>query len=237
MNTLTGQYENVHHSGVGLDYFTARIDRLTLLANRRYTLITQEKSRVSHAARSLLSGQQLDMNAPEARREGSYSAVGDTLTLYFDDGTQEQGQITANGIQFGKDFFEKVSDSTMLPPTNRMKSNMEDIAKGLKIAGAIGGAAIKAVKTIQDTVQAAQGQGQPSTTPTSQASSQGASQQAQGYQPSAQPARQAQPVQPAQQPTPAATPAQDDLTLFCDQCGAPARPGKKFCNQCGARLP
>jgi predicted amidophosphoribosyltransferase len=25
--------------------------------------------------------------------------------------------------------------------------------------------------------------------------------------------------------------------LFCDQCGARARPGKRFCNNCGAQLP
>jgi uncharacterized OB-fold protein len=24
--------------------------------------------------------------------------------------------------------------------------------------------------------------------------------------------------------------------LFCDQCGARSRPGKKFCNNCGAQL-
>jgi uncharacterized OB-fold protein len=24
--------------------------------------------------------------------------------------------------------------------------------------------------------------------------------------------------------------------LFCDQCGARSRPGKKFCGNCGARL-
>src|SRR5579864_4245014 len=151
MKSLTGQYECVHGSGVGLDYFTSRVDRLTLQANGRCSLVAQEHSRISHAARSLLSGQQVDANAPEIRREGRYSSAANTITFYFDDGSQQQGQIAANGLQIGSDFYEKVSDSTLLPPTHRMKSNMEDIAKGMKIAGAIGGATIKAVKAIQDT--------------------------------------------------------------------------------------
>ena len=75
-----------------------------------------------------------------------------SISFNFDDGTQEKGQLTPEGIQIGNNFFEKVSDSTLLPPTHRLKSNMEDIAKGLKIAGAIGGAAVKAAKTIQDTI-------------------------------------------------------------------------------------
>src|SRR5947209_438600 len=60
------------------------------------------------------------------------------------------------GLQIGQDFFNKVSDSTVLPPTHRLKKDMDDIAKGLKIAGAIGGIAIKAAKGIHDTIQAAQ---------------------------------------------------------------------------------
>ena len=229
MKSLTGQYECLHRSGVGLDYFTSRIDRLTLQSNRRFVYLAQEKSRISHAARSLLSGQQVDTNAPEIRREGSYTSQGDTISLLFDDGAQEQGQITANGIQVGSDFFEKVSDSTFLPPTQRMKSNMEDIAKGLKIAGAIGGATIKAVKTLQDTLQS--GQSSPSTPPSS-TSPQPANQQAQGYQ-----APQPRPAPPPAQSYDATPPEQNDETLFCDQCGQPVRPGKRFCNHCGARLP
>jgi len=31
--------------------------------------------------------------------------------------------------------------------------------------------------------------------------------------------------------------ALDDETRYCDQCGAPVRPGKRFCIRCGARLP
>jgi hypothetical protein len=229
MKSLTGQYECVHSSGVGFDYFTARIDRLTLQSNLRFTYIVQEKSRIGHAARSLLSGQQVDANAPEIRREGRYSSQGNTISFFFDDGAQQQGQIAENGIQIGSDFFEKVSDSTRLPPTHRMQSNMEDIAKGLKIAGAIGGATIKAVKSLQNTLQTAQDPRSSTSTPPS---SQDANRQAPGYQPN----QGYQSYQPPQ-PPPASSPTQEDVTLFCDQCGSPVRPGKRFCNHCGARLP
>ena len=74
MKSLTGQYECLHRSGVGLDYFTSHIDRLTLQANGRFSYLVQEKSRVGHAAKALLSGQQVDMNAPEVRRDGRYSS-------------------------------------------------------------------------------------------------------------------------------------------------------------------
>lgn len=230
MKSLTGQYECVHRSGVGLDYFTSRIDRLTLQSNRRFSFIVQQQSRISHAAKSLLSGQQVDTNAPEIRREGGYTSQGNVITFMFDDGTQEQGQVGENGIQIGNDFFEKVSDSTRLPPTHRMQSNMEDIAKGLKIAGAIGGATIKAVKTLQNTVQTAQGS---QTAPSAPGSSQDANRQAPGYQGYQTPQPAATPAQPA----PASMPNRDDETLFCDQCGSPVRPGKRFCSHCGARLP
>jgi hypothetical protein len=242
MKSLTGQYECVHRSGVGLDYFTSRIDRLTLQTNRRFSFIIQQQSRIGHAAKSLMSGQQIDTNAPETRRDGSYTSQGNAISFSFDDGTQEQGQIAENGIQIGSDFFEKVSDSTRLPPTHRMQSNMEDIAKGLKIAGEIGGATIKAFKTLQNTVQTAQDShsAPPSAASTS---SQDANRQApgnqpyQGYQSYQPPQPQPQPTAPPVQPAPAATPAQGDETLFCDQCGSPVRPGKRFCNHCGARLP
>ncbi len=240
MKSITGQYECFHRSGIGLDYFTSRIDRLTLQANGHFVFVVQERSRVSHAAKSLLSGQQVDINAPEVRREGNYSYQGNTISFNFDDGTQEQGQLTTDGVQIGNNLYEKVSDSTLLPPTHRMKSNMEDIAKGLKIAGALGGAALKAVKTIQDTIQTTQGV---QSTPASKTYSQGANQQVQGYQVSptspasapthTTPATSAPPAQSAN----SATSEHDSETLFCDQCGAPVRPGKHFCNHCGARLP
>jgi hypothetical protein len=246
MKTLTGQYECVHNSGIGLDYFTSRIDRLVLQANGQCSLVTQDKSRISHAAKSLLSGQQVDTNAPETRREGRYTAQGNTITLLFNDGSQEQGQVNANGIQIGNEFFEKVSDSTMLPPTHRLQSNMEDIAKGLKIAGAIGGATIKAVKTLQQTVQSAQSNSptQPSqpaqSTPESQTaqSTWNASQGASANQPPQYQAQQPQqPWQPSQAQPTSTPPAQDNETHFCDQCGSPVRPGKRYCNHCGALLP
>ncbi len=238
MKSIVGQYECLHRSGIGLDYFTSRIDRLTLQSNGQFNFVVQERSRVSHAAKSLFSGQQIDVNAPEIQRKGRYSTLGDTISFNFDDGTQENGQLTPNGIQLGNNFFEKVSDSTLLPPTHRVKSNMEDIAKGLKIAGAIGGAAVKAAKTIQDTIQTVQG-----TQSTSVTSSQSSNQQGQSNRvPPNQPAQDSyvgaqQAPTPPVQSTESTPPEQTAETLFCDQCGAPARPGKHFCNQCGARLP
>jgi hypothetical protein len=240
MKSITGQYECLHRSGIGLDYFTSRIDRLTLQANRQFIFVVQDRSRVSHAAKSLLSGQQVDVNAPETHRKGSYTYLGDNISFNFDDGTQEKGQLTPDGIQIGNKFFEKVSDSTLLPPTHRMKSNMEDIAKGLKIAGTIGGAAVKAVKTIQDTIQTTQGV---QSTPASNSSSQRSNPQGQGY-PVAPTSPASAPMQAAPQSSTPRVHAVDDVltqqnteTLFCDQCGAPVRPGKHFCNQCGANLP
>lgn len=245
MKSLTGQYECAHRSGLGLDYFTARVDRLTLYANGRFALITQEKSRIMHAAKSLASGQQANMDAPETRAEGSYNAQGNLLNLQFDSGEQDQGQILDAGLQFGKDFFEKVADSTFMPPPQRVKSNMEDIAKGLKIAGAIGGTVLKAAKTIQDTLQTPQGQqGTAANTPNAAPSAPPQSSYQSQQPPQAQPSWQAPPAQPSQPaytppqaaPNYAASP-QDEETLYCDQCGSPVRPGKKFCNSCGARLP
>jgi len=68
---ITGQYEYLHRSGVGLDYFTSRVDRVTLQPNGRFVLIIQDRSRIANAAQSLMSGQQVATNAPETRREGS----------------------------------------------------------------------------------------------------------------------------------------------------------------------
>lgn len=252
MKPITGQYECQHSSGIGLDYFTSRIDRLTLQPNGRFTLIVQDRSRIANAAQSLMNGQQVSSAAPETRREGNYNLQGNVLLLHFDDGGQEQGQVSWNGdgVQIGPNFFNKVSDSTLLPPTHRMKKDMDDIAKGLKIAGTIGGIAIKAAKTIHDTIQSTQGP-EPG-----QQMGQGPAQQAgqpgpaQSYPAAQRPA----PNQPAQTPPPMAAPqaapppaapAQPSTVqpapghaeaLFCDQCGARSRPGKRFCNNCGARL-
>lgn len=245
MKPVTGQYECVHSSGVGLDYFTSRIDRLTLLASGRFTFVSQDRSRLANAAQSLMSGQQVSTAAPETRREGYYTIQGNGIVLRFDDGTQQQGQLSWNGdgVQLGQSFFNKVSDSTMLPPTHRMKMDMEDIAKGIKIAGAISSAVVKGAKTIHDTIQSAQ-----TPLPTQQqvqpvSPVQG--QQAQAGNMAPHPLQQAPtqqsfqavpPVQQQAQPAPMANPNQVE-TLFCDQCGARVRPGKRFCNNCGARLP
>jgi len=242
---ITGQYEFLHHSGVGLDYFTSRIDRLTLQPDGRFILIIQERSRVANAAQSLMSGQQLATNAPEIRREGSYTAQGNNVAFTFDDGAEEDGQVAWNGegMQFGPNFFNKVSDSTLLPPTHRLKKDMDDIAKGIKIAGAIGDMAMKAAKTISETIQSTQEPGiGPAKTPPPP--TQGATppspvqptQQA-SHRPAA--ARPAQPVAPPTAPTSqnTAQPPGDVGALFCDNCGARLRPGKRFCNNCGAQLP
>ena len=252
MKPITGQYECLHQSGVGLDYFTSRIDRLTLLPKGRFTLTVQDRSRLSNAAQSLLSGQQVSTAAPETRREGNYIQQGNSVSLRFDDGTQQQAQLSWNGdgLQIGQDFFNKVSDSTVLPPTHRLKKDMDDIAKGLKIASAIGGIAIKAAKGIHDTIQAAQ-QPAPNQVPPVQNNAP-SSAPPRPLQPAPSTMGPAQPVQPgkaapppqAQQVYQAAPPPSPQVppqgyveTLFCDQCGARCRPGKRFCSQCGAQLP
>jgi len=246
MKPVTGQYEYVHRSGIGLDYFTSRIDRLIVQGNGRFSLILQEHSRASGAAQSLISGQQVSAAAPEIRREGNYTQQEAVLFLNFDDGTQEQGQLSWNGdgVQIGKNFFTKVSDSTMLPPTHRMKQDMDDIAKGMKIASTLGGFAVKAVKTINDTIQSTKdpgvgsSQNAPSPAPV-QPMQQPPAQPYQpiqnngGQMPQQPPAYQppVAPPQPSQNP-----PVGQPAALFCDQCGARTQPGKRFCNNCGARL-
>lgn len=256
MKSVAGQYECVHKSGLGLDYFTSRVDRLTLQPGGRFVFIVQDRSRISHAAQSLASGQQVSSAAPEVRREGSYLVQGIGVSLRFDDGTQQQGQFvttsdgSSNTLQLGQDVFTKISDSTLLPSADRLKKDMEDIAKGLKIAGAIGGVAIKAVKTIHDTLQSTQASQAPTT-------NQPPAQNTNGYVPPVQPypTQQAMPTQtppvqpyptqqsassiPAYQPPPVAPqqPAQGSLpSVYCDQCGTKARPGKRFCSNCGASL-
>ncbi|HYT34589.1 MAG TPA: zinc ribbon domain-containing protein [Ktedonobacteraceae bacterium] len=250
MKPITGQYECQHSSGVGLDYFTSRIDRLTLQANGHFVLIVQARSRIANAAQSLINGQQVSTTTPDTRREGRYIVQGSAISLHFDDGAQEQGNIAPNGegIQIGASAFNKVSDSTLLPPTHRLQKDMDDIAKGLKIAGAIGGIAIKAAKTINETIQSTQGTGKGTAMPSapqSGAAQQGPVQQSaytQSQPAPTYPSAPAQPVQPSPSSVPPSPPytassAQQEVeTLYCDQCGARARPGKRFCNNCGARL-
>lgn len=231
---ITGQYEYQHSSGVGLDYFTSRIDRLTILANGRFVLIIQQRSRLHNAAQSVIKGESVSMGAPETRFEGTYTAQSNTLSFIFDDGTQEQGQLSWNGegMQFGPNYFNKVSDSTILPSTHRLKKDMDDIAKGLKIAGTIGGMAVKAAKTIHDTIQTTQGDENAATSnaPNSPNAS------------NTPPVERNMQKPKTQQRPPASVPVQDaqapsSATVFCDQCGERVRPGKRFCNHCGAPLP
>ncbi|GAC1469127.1 MAG: hypothetical protein PVSMB5_14980 [Ktedonobacteraceae bacterium] len=247
---ITGQYECVHSSGVGLDYFTSRIDRITLQSNGRFVLTIQNQSRAVNAAQSLMKGQQASTAAPETRREGTYTyqVQGLTLTLQFDDGGIEQARVAPDGegLSIGPNFFTRVSDSTFLPPTHRLQKDMDDIAKGLKIAGTIGGMALKAAKTIQGTIQVAQGsQSQPgsnsgASTPTPAPLYQPASPQSSGgYSPQQPPSAQhTVPGTPGSaQSIPAEPPPQGVAgALFCDQCGARVRSGKRFCNNCGAPL-
>jgi len=102
---------------------------------------------------------------------------------------------------------------------------MEEIAKEMKVAGAIGRADIKAVKTIHDTLQTdeePQGSqaGSPSGHPTKSSTPASQSSPAPGT-----------PAQPAQ-----SSPQYSQGVIYCDQCGAPSRSGKRFCNRCGAPL-
>jgi hypothetical protein len=236
MQSITGQYECVHSSGIGLDYFTSRIDRLILHSDGRFILTVQQRSRVTHAAHSLMSGEQVSATAPETRLEGNYVRQDRVISLRFDNGGLEEAQASPNGdgLQIGPNFFTKVSDSTLLPSTHRLKQDMEDIAKGIKIARTIGGIAAKAAKTIQGTIQ-----------PTQEPEIEQARPQA------SSPIQQGQPVQNSTSPpspqnvtsgpqSPSgATPQQTPSTgavLYCDQCGARCRPGKRFCSNCGNHL-
>lgn len=212
---ITGQYEYLHRSGVGLDYFTSRIDRLTLYPTGRFTLLTQQHSRVAHAARSFVQGQSAASSPPQQRREGNYALHEQAVTLFFDDGRQEHGQFSwdADGVQIGDHFFRKVSDSTLLPPTERIQKDMDDIAKGLKIAGTLGGMALKVAKGIQGTLGT-----EPSVPP----------QEPHSASPASPP--QAAPSEPPSRPS-----EQTDA-VYCEQCGTRSRQGKRFCNRCGAPL-
>jgi len=204
--SITGQYECLHHSGIGLDYFTSRIDRLILQANGRFVLTVQNRSRIAHAAQALANGEQVTAAAPETRQEGSSTQEGNAVSLSFDHGGFEAGKLSWNGegIQLGPNFFTKVSDSTLLPPTHRLKKDMDDITKGLKVASTLGNMAVKAVKAVQGKENVG---GREPEVSTSANTSRG--------------------------PSPQTLQAE---TRFCDQCGARCDVGKRFCNKCGARL-
>lgn len=227
MKPITGQYECVHSSGVGLDYFTSRIDKLTLLPNGRFTLNVQKRSRAVNAAQSWLQGQQSSSATPETRLEGNYVQQDTLVVLTFDGGGEERAQLSWNGegMQIGPNYFTKVSDSTLLPPTHRLKQDMDDIAKGLKIATTLGGFAVKAAKTLQGTMQSAHEDAPEPGLPQSPTNS-----------PPPTPPSAAVPPTPAPPPAQSVPPAGRPQPRFCDQCGAPIRPGKRFCNNCGARL-
>lgn len=233
---VTGQYEFARSSGVGLDYFTSRIDRLVLQPDGRFVLTIQDRSRLSQAAQALANGQQVTATAPETRREGKYTAQGEVVSLFFDEGGYEPGKVIGDGegIQLGPNFFKKISDSTLLPPTERLKKDMDDIAKGIKIATTLGGIAIKAVKTIQGSVQQSTPAG---TTLPNQAPPAQSTASTPAAPPPVQPPAQATSTTPP--PAPPASPQtiqESTRAIFCDQCGARCRPGKRFCNNCGARL-
>lgn len=206
MKPITGQYECMHHSGIGLDYFTSRIDRLVLCPDGRFTLTVQQMSRAANAAKSWLNKQTANHTPPEIRQEGHYTQQQNSILLSFDNGGFEEAQLSQNadGIQIGPNYFPKVSDSPVLPSAQRVKQDMDDIAKGLKIASALGNVAMKAAKTLQGTISAGQSQesGNPSASTSSTTSSATSTSQAR----------------------------------FCDQCGERARPGKNFCSNCGARI-
>src|SRR5258708_10307099 len=102
MKSITGQYECSHRSAIVLDYFTSRHDRQILQSNGRFTLIVQERSRISHAARSLLNEQQIATNAPETKHAGSYTNQVSFISFFFDDGMPEQRQLSTHRIHIGK---------------------------------------------------------------------------------------------------------------------------------------
>lgn len=241
MKPITGQYECVHSSGVGLDYFTSRIDRLVVQSSGRFVLTTQNHSRVANAAKSFMQGQQAPTTVAETRLEGAYTQQGLLVSMQFDNGGSEQAHLAEDGsaMQIGPNYFSKVSDSTILPPTHRLKKDMEDINKGLKLASTIGGMAVKATKMIQGTIQSTQGTSstaaatppaaqQPYVPPATQTSTP-------AHVPPAPPPNAATPSAPPAQQSTAAQPGQASA-IFCDQCGARIRPGKRFCNVCGARF-
>jgi len=247
MKPIVGQYECVHSSGVGLDYFTSRIDRLVLQQNGSFVMTVQSQSRATNAAQSFLKGQQVTSAAPETRLEGTYTQQDLQVFLQFNNGGNEQAHLTpdGSGMQIGPNHFTKVSDSTLLPPTHRLQKDMDDIAKGLKIASTLGGMAVKAAKTIHGTIQSVQEAGSQQNSPQAPSSppqqpAAGPSQAAPAQPSYSPPTPAAAPYQPPTQqrvanPTPAPPPGQPE-SIFCDQCGARCRPGKRFCNSCGARL-
>ena len=214
MKPIIGQYECTHHSGLGLDYFTSRIDRLVLYSDGRFTLTVQQMSRATNAAKSWLNKQTVNNTPTEIRQEGYYTQQERSIMLQFDNGGFEDAHLSQNedGIQVGPNYFVKVSDSPVLPSAQRVKQDMDDIAKGLKIASTLGHVAKKAAQTLQGAISAGQN---PATTASNPAPQQSNTQTP---------------------PTSQASSANTTPTRFCKQCGAHVRPGKHFCHNCGARI-
>nr|BBH92604.1 hypothetical protein KTA_08030 [Thermogemmatispora argillosa] len=256
LKPVTGQYECQRRSlpVPGLASLTARVDRLTLLPDGRFVLLTQERSRLAQAAQSLLagtgSGAGPAVNPPpaETRREGQYVCQDRRLLLLFDDGSRLEGQFAWNGegVQLGPDFFQKISDSTLFPPPQRLKQEVEELAKGLKIAATLGSLAVKAARAIQSsqpTQTTAPGPASPSPAASTTVGSSATPSAPAFHSPtSSAPAPQAahlspDPAVPAAGAQGQAQVAPGNETFFCDQCGARVRPGKRYCGQCGALLP
>ena len=206
MKPITGQYECTHHSGIGLDYFTSRIDRLVLYPDGRFTLTVQQMSRAANAAKSWLNKQTANHTPPETRLEGHYTQQQNSILLSFDNGGFEEAQLSPNadGIQVGPNYFPKISDSPVLPSAQRVQQDMDDIAKGLKIASTLGNVAMKAAKSLQGAISSGQGQAAEN------------------------------PSTPVPSTTSSAT--STPKIRFCDQCGERMRPDKHFCSHCGAPI-
>lgn len=201
---VVGQYECEHTSGLGFDYFTSRVDTLTIYADGRFELVVQNKSRISSSANKL----KFDSQADTTRMGGTYSVQGLQLALTFSNGGFEPGQLApdGSGVTLGPNFFKKVSDNTFLPNTERLQKNMTDMQKGLEIAGKIGGFAMKAVKGLNEMIKTDEPQANQQQKPTPQ----------------------------QQPPVPAsAAPKPAQASSFCEYCGTPLRPGRKFCGNCG----
>jgi hypothetical protein len=249
MKPITGQYECMHHSGVGLNYFTSRIDRLVLYPDGRFILSVQQMSRAASAAKSWFNRQTVNNTPPEIRQEGRYTQQQQKIMLTFDNGGSEEAQLAQNedGVQIGPNYFSKVSDSPTLPSAQRMKQDMDDIAKGLKIASTLGSVAMKAAKTVQGAINSGQSQGNQAPMNASTSATSPSTQSAQSTPPNTtqtpphyqgSSATTAPGTAPNQQP-PASTASPTANTpgaRFCDQCGERARPGKRFCNNCGAQI-
>ena len=238
MKPVTGQYECMHSSGVGLNYFTSRIDRLVLYADGRFMLSVQQMSRATNAAKSWFNRQAVTTTPSENRLEGRYTQQQYKILLTFDNGGFEEAQLAQSeaGVQIGPNYFTKVSDSPVLPSAQRMKQDMDDITKGIKIATSIGSVAKKAAQTVQGAINSAQSQGigdsSSASTPPSMQSQPNIQQNYTSTQSPYQASSATTPGTASAQPLP----ANSQQIRFCDQCGERARPGKRFCNNCGARI-